>query len=213
LGAALRVGEPMSEPLERAPDGVVGARWLRLVVLVLLVGGFYALGKLSGFLDSVDISTLRTRVEAAGAIGLFVFVVLFAVGAIVQVPGMLFVATAILVYGKVGGYFAALAGASLAVCTTFLLARAVGGDAFSQVRQPWVRRLLDRLEQRPIRTLLLFRLVFFISPPLNYALALTSLRFRDYAIGSCLGLAAPTVVVTLAFDWLFQTEWVRSFLF
>src|SRR5690606_11840574 len=119
-----------------------------------LVAGLYALGKVSGFLDHIDIPSLRARVESAGPLGVVVFVVLFAVGAIAQVPGMIFVATGILVWGRLPGYLASLAGASLAVCASFLLARAVGGDAFAQVRRPWVRRILDRLQAHPVRWLL-----------------------------------------------------------
>jgi uncharacterized membrane protein YdjX (TVP38/TMEM64 family) len=199
--------------VERAPPGVIGNRWLRVAILLLLVGGLYALGKVTGFLDSVSIPTLRTRVETAGALGVVLFVVLFALGAIAQVPGMIFVATGILVWGRLPGYFASLAGASLAVCASFLLARAVGGDAFAQVKRPWVRRILARLEAQPVRWLVALRLVFFISPPLNYALALTPIRFRDYVIGSVLGLATPMVVITVLFDWLFQTEWIKPYLF
>lgn len=193
--------------------GVIGSRWLRLAILVLLIGGLYLLGKVTGFLDTVDIPSLRARVESAGALGVVVFIVMFAVGAIAQVPGMIFVATAILVWGRLPGYLASLAGASLAVCVSFLIARAVGGDVFAQVRQPWVRRILDRLQAHPIRWLLVLRIFFQISPPLNYALALTPMRFRDYAIGSMLGLVTPLAVFTLLFDWLFQTEWIRPYLF
>jgi uncharacterized membrane protein YdjX (TVP38/TMEM64 family) len=81
------------------------------------------------------------------------------------------------------------------------------------IERPWLRRMLDRLQARPIRTLVIMRLLLFISPPINYALGLTSLRFRDYAIGSALGLALPMATATLLFDWLFTTPWVRSLLF
>lgn len=196
-----------------AEKGVLGTRWLRVAILLLLLGGLYLLGKVTGFLDRVDVPTMRAQVEAAGALGLGLFVVLFAVGSVAQVPGMVFIATGILVYGQFAGYFATLGGATLACCASFLVARTVGGDAFSQVRRPWVRRALERLERQPILTLVALRLVFLTSPPLNYALALTPMKFRDFVVGSVLGLATPLLVVTLFFDWLFATPWIRPYLF
>lgn len=194
-------------------NAVSGARWVRLAILLFLIGSFYLAGKLTGFLDSVDIPSIRARVDAAGALGVVVFCVLFAVGAMLQVPGLLFVGTGILVWGRLGGSFASMAGASLAVCASFLFARAVGGDILAQVRKPWIRAVLTRLEKNPVRWLVILRLFVFTSPPLNYALALTSMRFRDYAIGSLLGLVAPMIYFTLLFDTLFQMEWLRPYLF
>ncbi len=60
-----------------------------------------------------------------------------------------------------------------------------------------------RLDERPITTVLLLRTVFWLAPPLNYALALSSVRFRHYLIGSAAGLVAPVGGAAVFFDWLF----------
>ena len=51
-------------------------------------------------------------------------------------------------------------------------------------------------------TLALIRAVMFISPPLNTALALSRIRFRDFALGSAVGLILPMAVTTFALNWL-----------
>lgn len=193
-------------PKRRAP-------WLRLLLLAALLGGIYAVGKASGFLDEVDIHSIRHAVNDAGAWGMLLFVALFALGVLVQVPGMLFVATGMLVYGKVLGYAVCLLGAIVAVCTSFAMVRAVGGKALATIERPWVRRVLAQLERRPVRALIALRLIAFIAPPLNYALALSTIRFRDYAIGSALGLIVPMAVVAMGLEWLFQTPWAAKLLF
>jgi uncharacterized membrane protein YdjX (TVP38/TMEM64 family) len=203
-----------SDSVAIAPEqGSDLGRWLRLGALLLVLAGIYAVGKATGWLDRVDIPMLRTTVESAGALGFVIFVALFAAGILLQVPGMVFVATGILLYGKVMGYGASLVGAFVGVCVTFLFARAIGGTALARPRKRWLRAALERLERHPVAYLVAFRLVFFISPPLNYALALTPMRFRDFALGSALGLVVPMAVVTAVFDWLFSTPWVREYLF
>jgi uncharacterized membrane protein YdjX (TVP38/TMEM64 family) len=185
----------------------------RLVLLVLVLGGLYAVGKHAGYLDDVDIVAIKRAVEGAGAWGVLLFVGLFVVGVLLHVPGMFFVASGILVYGRAVGYVVSLAGATLAVCVSFVLVRTIGGEALSEVKRPFVRKLLARLDEHPVRAMIVLRLFVFIAPPINFLLALTRIRFRDYALGSALGLVVPMLVVTLAFDWLFATEWVRRWLF
>ena len=186
--------------------------WLRLGLVVLLIGGIYVVGKTTGYLDNIDVTTIQKAVQAAGAWGFVAYVALFAVGVLCQVPGMLFVATGMLVYGKLLGYAACLTGAIVAVCASFIMVRAVGGTAFDAIERPFVKKILARLEDKPIRTLIVLRLIVFIAPPVNYALALSTIKFRDYAIGSALGLITPMAFVAVMFDILFATEWFKQYL-
>ena len=54
----------------------------------------------------------------------------------------------------------------------------------------------------PIATVALLRAVLVLSPPLNYALALTSLRFFDHLLGSALGLVVPIGAAALLSRWI-----------
>jgi len=185
----------------------------RLLLLATVLLAIYVIGKTTGLVEQVSIQSIRSTVEEAGAWGVLLFIALFAVGVVAQVPGMLFVAAGILIWGRFYGYFVSLSGAIVAVCASFLMARAIGGEVLSAVKRPFIRKILAKLDEKPLRVLIILRLVMFISPPLNYALALSKLRFRDFAIGSALGLVTPMVVVTFALDWVFATDWAKSFLF
>ena len=63
--------------------------------------------------------------------------------------------------------------------------------------------MLARLDERPVTTVIVLRTLLWLAPPLNYALALSSIRFRHYLIGSALGLLLPVAGAALFFDWLF----------
>ena len=58
--------------------------------------------------------------------------------------------------------------------------------------------------QCPIRTVAILRVTLVMFPPLNYALALSSIKFRDYVARSLLGLIPPILVLTVFFDQLMQ---------
>ena len=67
-----------------------------------------------------------------------------------------------------------------------------------------MQKAMDKLERRPVRTVAALRVALIVSPPLNYALALSPIRFRDYFAGSAMGLAAPVA------GWIFLSECILS---
>jgi uncharacterized membrane protein YdjX (TVP38/TMEM64 family) len=60
-----------------------------------------------------------------------------------------------------------------------------------------VQRVLSHLEQRPLLSVALLRLVLQLNPVVNSALALSGIRYRDYILGSLIGFT-PTILI-LAF--------------
>lgn len=176
---------------------------LRVAVLVLVtVGIFLALNR-SGTLEGFDAKRVQRKVEVAGVWGMLVFVVLFVLGELIHIPGMLFIAAGILAYGRMLGFVLGLVAALCSVAASFLLVRGIGGKALGEIDRPLVKRMMATLDDRPIMTVFLLRSVLWLAPPLNYALALSSVRFRDYLIGSALGLLVPVLGASLFFDWLF----------
>jgi uncharacterized membrane protein YdjX (TVP38/TMEM64 family) len=188
----------------RAVERFERSAWerLRLPIVVVLFVGLYAVGRATGLVELVDAQTIREAVEGAGALGILLFVAIFTIGELLHVPGMVFVAGGILAWGRFDGFVVALAASIVSVCVSFLVVRAAGGEALSRIDRPLMRRLLGHLHARPIRTIVLLRAVFWLAPPLNYALALSSVRFRDYAIGSAVGLVVPVLLAAFFFDLL-----------
>jgi uncharacterized membrane protein YdjX (TVP38/TMEM64 family) len=147
---------------------------------------------------------LSTWVSALGCWSAPTFLLSFIIGQLLYVPGALFVGAARVSFGPGWGVLLAYVGALAAITVPFLLARYARGSAQAAYRPrfAFLRRALDRVELRPIQSMVLLRSLLFLSPPLNYALAFTSVRTRDYVVGSALGLLIPTVVVTSSVGWL-----------
>lgn len=186
---------------------------IRLVLLLCVIGLLLYLGRSSGIVPKINVAYMQEMVRSAGPWGMGAFVLAFVVGLLLQVPGMIFIAAGILVYGKALGYWVCLMGAVVAVSSSFLLVRLVGGQALTTIDNALMKRLLNRLDEKPVRLVIVLRAIFLTAPPLNYALALSRIRFRDYLVGSLLGLVVPMLVVVLSFDYLFSTPWVRQILF
>lgn len=173
---------------------------MRLVLLGLALGSLYLVGRGMGLTDWLSPESLRSLVLSAGGLGVVLFVVAFSLGLLAQLPGLLFITAAVLLYGREMGALVAMGGSIVAISVTFVTVRRFGGRALAEIESPLVKRLLAQLDSRPMRSVILLRAVFGVAPPLNYALALSSLGFRDYLIGSTIGLALPIGVAVLVLD-------------
>lgn len=195
-GAAGKVTPP---PPHRSPWQRF--RWVAVIVLFVAL---YAVGKWTGLVDDLEPEEVRRTVSEAGPWGVLLFVVIFSAGELIHIPGMLFVAAGILAWGRLGGFFVSLLGAVVSVSVSFWVVRGLGGRALTSIDKPFMRKMLGRLHARPIVTIVILRALFWVSPPLNYALALTNVKFREYLIGSAIGLVFPVALAALVFEWLFQ---------
>lgn len=186
------------------PDGPPLTSWQRwrrpLLVLALLLGLFVA-ARLTGLGDDVDAERVRAAVQAAGAWGLLLFVVVFAAGELVHIPGIVFVGAAVAAYGTLLGTLASLVGAMGSVTASFFVVRTLGGQPLAGIDNRRMRAIMAHLDRRPIRTVALLRLVFWMAPALNYALAMSSVRPGHYLAGSALGLLLPVTAAGCVLGW------------
>ena len=127
-------------------------RLLRVLLLFAVLGGLAAIGYFTGLTKDLSAEKIRVVVQDAGPWGILLYLALFAIGTAMQAPGMLFVAAAILAYGKTTGFFIAHAGAVLSVSVNYALGRSVGGDALDTFKERmkfrWIRALFEQLEPK-----------------------------------------------------------------
>jgi uncharacterized membrane protein YdjX (TVP38/TMEM64 family) len=188
-------------PPAPAPSPV---KWWRIGALVVLTVGLLVLGKVTGLTAYLTTERIRTLVVTAGWWGVVLLIALFCVGELVHVPGFVFVAAAVIAYGRLGGGLLGYVGALCSVSVSFFIVRGVGGKPLGAIRWRFVQRILGQLDTHPVRTVTILRSILWLAPQLNYALALSNVRYRDYFIGSALGLALPVTGMVLLFDRIFN---------
>lgn len=180
-------------------------RYLRLLLTLLFLGLLLAIVQLSGLREHFNLAFLQRLLMEHRVSGLLLFILLFALGNLIQIPGMIFLAAAVLAFGKVWGGLATYLAASLSCLVTFGVIRWMGGDALHQLNNRLARRILGYLDTHPLRSVVLLRMLFQTAPPLNYALALSGVQLRHYLLGTLLGLPLPISLYCLLFDYLGQT--------
>ncbi|MFT5354858.1 MAG: putative membrane protein YdjX (TVP38/TMEM64 family) [Polyangiales bacterium] len=202
MSADEEVGEeaPSAEPKTDSRRSSTLKTLLRLGVLVGLILAAVLAVRSTGMGPREILEWVQEVMTSAGTLGILAFIVIFSLGELAHVPGLVFVSAAALAFGPVLGAVVGYVGAFVSVCVSFWVVRTIGGQLLAKIERPFFKKILDRLESKPIRVTIVLRLVLWMAPPLNYALAMSKIRFRDYAIGSALGLIVPIVLAVVFLD-------------
>lgn len=174
----------------------------RLVLLAVLLVSLVVVGKVTGLAEHLTVPKIREFMSELGVLGFVVYLAVFCVGELVHIPGMAFMLAAVVAYGELWGGVAGFVGGVISVSFTFVLVRRVGGQPLGEIKWPIMRKVLELMGERPIAVVTVLRIVFAFSPVLNYALAMSSVRFREYVVGSFFGLIPWAVGCALFTEWL-----------
>ncbi|EKF74323.1 hypothetical protein A11A3_08990 [Alcanivorax hongdengensis A-11-3] len=176
------------------------SRYKRLLLVLAMLVLLALVMEVTGLREQLSLAFLRDLLQHNPVSGVLIFIVIFMLGNLVQLPGWIFLAAAILALGTVEGGLVTYVAACLSCLVTFVVVRGLGGQALEQIDKPLARRILDRLDSHPVRSVALLRLLFQTMPALNYTLALTGVRLREYMIGTLVGLPLPLLLYCLFFD-------------
>lgn len=179
----------------------------RLLLVILFLLGLFALFEVLGIRARFSLQSLQELILMHPVSGLLLFILLFALGNLIQIPGWIFLAAAVLALGRVYGGIATYLAAIASCVFTFFTIRYLGGNALRELDSRLAQRLLAGLDRHPLASIIVLRMLFQTVPALNYSLALSGVRFRTYLLGSLLGLPLPIALYCLFFDYLAQ--WLK----
>ncbi|MHB8910838.1 MAG: TVP38/TMEM64 family protein [Syntrophales bacterium] len=149
----------------------------------------------------MNIDEMRALIDSFGPSGPLVFIGLCIAGIFLHLPEIMLIALGGLLFGVVGGFIYGWIGVITGSTGTFLCVRYIMRDLFQESLEGRFHRLQafdERLAAHGFLTVLVLRLVLFLAPPLNWAIGLTRVRFRQYIAGSALGVI-PGIAITCYF--------------
>ncbi|RAR62972.1 MULTISPECIES: TVP38/TMEM64 family protein [Halomonadaceae] len=177
-----------------------------LLMILLLLVTLLAMGGLWQWLAMHDVLTVaRLQAIAAGSVAwtqapwaILVVVAVYAAASLVMFPLSLLVAVTGLLFGPWWGFGYALAGTLAASILTYGVGRRLGREALMRYGGRHLKGLSRYLAGRGIRTMTVVNLLPLAPFTLTNMLAgAFHLRFRDYLIGSVIGIVPGLVGVTL----------------
>lgn len=174
---------------------------IKICIGLLLAGVLVWIYRTTDFSRYMNIDEMRALIDSFGPSGPLVFVGLCIAGIFLHLPEIVLIALGGLLFGFVEGFIYGWIGVIAGSTGTFLCVRYFMRDAFQESLESRFHRLQafdERLAAHGFLTVLLLRLVLFLAPPLNWAIGLTRVRFRQYIAGSALGVI-PGIAITCYF--------------
>ena len=140
-----------------------------------------------------------------------VFVLAFIVGELLQVPSVLWIFFAGIIWPWWFAFPLSLLAAMSAAAGAFLVARYFLGNQFHEKLPKGFQILNKELEHRPISAVVVLRLTTFLHPATHWVLAASSIKMLPFFIGTIIGIAPLTLSIVLLgeviLSWWDQFSW------
>lgn len=166
------------------------------------------IGRHSPLSEYFSLEGLHGLILDAGVFGVALFVILYTVGIMMNLPGVLFLFSGFMIYGDLQGFIVIYISSMVGVIVHFYFVRFMAGEALAEIKHPFIKKQLERLEERPILTTVILRIIFYVSPPANYALALSPIKWRHFIIGSLISFP-PSILLYYGLLLLVEDQWMR----
>lgn len=172
-----------------------GAILKALLLVVFIVTAVYVV-RFTSVRDFLTVERMRQFLDTSGFWTPVIFILIYAVGICLFVPGTLLGAIGAAIFGAYWGFLYVLIGAVLGAAASFFIGRYLGREFAASVVGDRLRRYDEAIERNGFATVLYLRLIYFPFTAMNFGMGLTRVRFRDYFWGTFLGIIAGTFIIT-----------------
>jgi len=146
--------------------------------------------------EFLTLEKLGGLLQAAGWWAPLVFVLIYAAGICLFIPGTLLTTLGAALFGPYRGFLFVWLGAMLGATGAFLIGRYLGREFAASLIGDRLKKYDDAIERNGFATVLYLRLVYFPFTPMNFGMGLTKVSFRDYLWGTGLGILVGTFIFT-----------------
>jgi uncharacterized membrane protein YdjX (TVP38/TMEM64 family) len=185
----------MNTVVQKPTKGRKRAMMKALVFVIFIIAAIYII-RFTSVKEFFTKTALSHFLETAGLWAPLLFVVVYAAGVCLFVPGTLLTALGAAIFGAYWGFLYVWIGAMLGSSAAFWIGRTLGREFAASVIGDRLRKYDDGIERNGFATVLYLRLVYFPFTPMNFGMGLTKVRFRDYFFGTGLGIVVGTFIFT-----------------
>jgi uncharacterized membrane protein YdjX (TVP38/TMEM64 family) len=166
-----------------------------IVLLVFIVAAIF-LVRFTPIKDYLSAESLGRFLASVGFWAPIIFIIIYAVGVCLFLPGTLLTGLGAAIFGAYWGFLYVWFGAMAGATAAFFIGRTLGREFASSLIGDKLRKYDDGIERNGFATVLYLRLVYFPFTPMNFGMGLTKVHFWDYFIGTGLGIIVGTFIFT-----------------
>ena len=165
-------------------------------LLVLFIVAALLAVRFTGVREYLTVEKLGKLLAATGLWAPLAFIMIYAVGVCLFIPGTLLTALGAAIFGPYWGFVYVWLAAMLGAAGAFLIGRYLGREFAAALIGDRLKKYDEAIERNGFATVLYLRLVYFPFTPMNFGMGLTRVRFRDYLWGTGLGILVGTFIFT-----------------
>ena len=182
---------------------------IKVLILIGFIAGAVILVKFTPVKEFLNREQLGRFLDTAGIWAPLVFIVIYAAGVCLFVPGTLLTGLGGAIFGPYWGFVYVWFGAMIGAGAAFVIGRTLGREFASGLIGDKLQKYDDAIERNGFATVLYLRLVYFPFTPMNFGMGLTKVRFADYVAGTGLGIIVGTFIFTFFIGTL-KEVWVSG---
>ena len=169
---------------------------IKLLFLVIFIIGAILLVRLTPIKSYLTPEAMGAFLDRAGFWAPAVFILFYAAGACLFIPGTILTGLGAAIFGPYWGFLWVWFGAMLGAGAAFFIGRTLGREFAASLIGDKLKKYDDGIERNGFATVLYLRLVYFPFTPMNFGMGLTKVRFWDYIAGTGLGIIVGTFIFT-----------------
>lgn len=169
---------------------------VKAIILVVFIVAAIIVVRLTPITDYLTADALGSFLDAAGFWAPLVFIVVYAAGVCLFLPGTLLTGLGAAIFGAYAGFVYVWFGAMIGASIAFWIGRTLGREFAASLIGDKLKKYDDAIERNGFATVLYLRLVYFPFTPMNFGMGLTKVHFRDYFFGTGLGIIVGTFIFT-----------------
>jgi uncharacterized membrane protein YdjX (TVP38/TMEM64 family) len=169
---------------------------LKAILFVVFIVAAIAVARFTGVKDYLTADALGRFLKAVGIWAPLIYMLVYAVGVCLFLPGTLLTAFGAAIFGPYKGFVYVWIGAMVGASVAFSIGRTLGRDFAASLIGGRLQKYDDAIKRNGFATVLYLRLVYFPFTPMNFGMGLTKVRFRDYLFGTGLGIIVGTFIFT-----------------
>ena len=182
---------------------------VKALILVAFITGAILMVRLTPIKDYLTPGMLGQYLDMTGFWGPIIFIIIYAVGICLFIPGTLLTALGAAIFGPYWGFIWVWIAAMIGASVSFIIGRTLGREFAASLIGDKLKKYDDAIERNGFATVLYLRLVYFPFTAMNFGMGLTKVRFWDYVAGTGLGIIVGTFIFTFFIGTL-KEVWISG---
>jgi uncharacterized membrane protein YdjX (TVP38/TMEM64 family) len=182
---------------------------VKLVIFLIFIAFCFYFAFASGFAKQlVTREGINTFVTHYGPLAPLAFIGLYVMGICLFIPSPIFTGLGGYLFGTFYGTLYNMCGLVIGSTISFFIGRHLGREFASPLIEKWLHKYDKLLEKHGFATIFYLRLFNFPLIGLNYCAGLTRISFKDFFLGTAIGIIPGTFVLTF---FISQVSQIRVF--